>query len=88
MGVINLPEQVIKVQELIINKPVTIAGSASSTIDVSHSIHIDLSGYPKKDQKVVFSECGLNFEYSNKRNPSQSTSTKSKSLTIVFSNSI
>lgn len=78
MGVIQLPEHLIKIQELIINKPITIVGSAGCTLDISHSIHIDLSGYPKTDQRVVFSECTLNFEYSNKRNINQSTSTKRK----------
>ncbi len=53
-------------------------GSSRSSLDVSHSIQIDLSAYNKPNKGVVFSECIINFEYINKKSfLNQSLSTKS-----------
>jgi len=62
-GTIYLPEKVIKVNELTITKPIVIIGSTGCTIEVSHSIHVNLLKYHEPDQRIIFLECTFEFEY-------------------------
>jgi len=77
-GKLKLPNSIVRVQNLRIVKPINIIGSPNSTIEVENGIHVDLTGFKKHGKAVVFSECRIVFEYSNKKiMHSQLISTKS-----------
>jgi len=82
---IQLPGQTIKVQRLVINKPLIFQGTTSSILEIAESVCICLSGYSYPNNKVIFSECTVKFQYLvNKDVLNQSTATKSNVFYAIF----
>ncbi len=78
---IQLPNvSIVKVKKLIINKPLILQGASGSTLEVSDSIVISLTGYNNEERnRVIISECTVFFEYKiQKESANQSTASKSK----------
>ena len=82
-----MPNKAIKVNTLVINKPITILGSPTSMIEIFENILIDLTKWPKLNKKVLLSQCNICFNHS-KRLPTPNNSMSTKSIKILKLNLI
>ena len=77
-----MPNKTIRINTLMIKKPITILGSPTSMIEIYENILIDLTKWPKLNKKVLLSQCNICFNHS-KRFATTNNSMSTKSIKIL-----